>query len=59
MNGFGIYFAGFFLLTIGVAGGLLLAGVPGPWIGVAAFILLGIGVMMGITKTKMKDPPAA
>ena len=59
MNGFGIYFIGFVILTIGVAGGLMLAGVPPQWVGVAALILLGIGTMMAITKTKMKDPPAA
>jgi hypothetical protein len=56
---FGIYLAGFVILLIGVLWGLSAAGVPTIWIGIAALILLGFGIITGVSHTRSKDPPQA
>lgn len=58
MSSFGIYLIGFVLIVGGVAYGLTLAGVPTTWVVVAAVILIGIGVITGVSRTKRPDPPA-
>lgn len=55
---FALYLFGFVLVTMGVAWGLSEAGVPRVWIGIAVVILLGLGFVMGVSRTRMKDPPA-
>lgn len=54
---FGIYLAGFAILLIGVLWAMSLAGVPSIWIGITALILLGIGIISGVSRTRSKDPP--
>jgi hypothetical protein len=56
---FGIYLAGFAILLIGVLWGMSIAGVPSIWIGITALILLGIGIISGVSRTRSKDPPEA
>jgi hypothetical protein len=56
---FAIYLAGFIILLVGVVWGLSAAGVPSIWIGVAALILLGFGIITGVSQTRSKDPPEA
>lgn len=56
---FGIYLAGFIILLAGVIWGLSTAGVPPIWIGIVALILLGIGIITGVSNTRSKDPPQA
>ena len=56
---FAIYLAGFVILLVGVAWGMSVAGVPSIWIGVVALILLGIGIITGVSNTRSKDPPQA
>ena len=58
MSNFIVYLIGFVILICGVALGAHLLGLSSTWIGVAVIILLGIGVLTGITKTKRPDPPA-
>lgn len=53
---FGIYLVGFILFIIGIGYALTMANVPGQWIAVAVLALLGIGIMMGVSRTRMKDP---
>ena len=49
---------GFALVTGGIAWGLSVAGVPTLYIAIACVILVGIGVLSGVSKTRMKDPPS-
>ena len=51
-----IFIIGFIIVIAGVAYGASLAGVPPQWIAVVAVVLAGIGVVMGVSKTRMKDP---
>lgn len=55
---FGLYFFGFLLFIAGVAWALVTAGVPVLYVGIACVILLGIGIMMAVTRTRPKDPPS-
>ncbi|HJU73741.1 MAG TPA: hypothetical protein VJ717_08330 [Gemmatimonadaceae bacterium] len=56
---FALYILGFFIVIIGVAWALIEAGVPQVWIGITCIILLGLGIVMGVSRTRMKDPPTA
>ena len=53
---FGIYMLGFVILLVGVAWGLITAGVPQVWVIIACIIMLGLGIMTAVTRTKPKDP---
>jgi hypothetical protein len=53
---FGLYLLGFALLIVGLAYGATIANVPGHWIGVGVLVLVGIGVVTGVSKTRMRDP---
>lgn len=55
MSSFVIYFIGFVLLLAGLAYAGFLLGLPPVWIGIGALVLLGIGVMTGVSKTRQKD----
>ncbi len=56
-SSFGVYLIGFIILIIGLAFGAYLAGAPPVWIGVGVICLVGIAVLMGVTKTTRKDTP--
>jgi hypothetical protein len=56
---FAIYLVGFAILLIGVLWGMSAAGVPTLWIGIVALILLGLGIITGVSHTRTKDPPQA
>ena len=56
MSSLTIFIIGFIILIGGLAYGASLAGVPTQWIAVGAIILAGIGVIMGVSRTRMKDP---
>lgn len=56
---FTLYLVGFVVVIVGVAWGLSKAGVPSEWIAIACLILLGVGIVMGVSRTRMKDPPTA
>ena len=55
---FAIYILGFLVLIGGLAYGASMAGLSTNWIVVGALVLLGMGLAMGATRTRMKDPPA-
>jgi hypothetical protein len=57
MSSFSTYLIGFIVLIIGLAVAAVLLGAPTQWIVVGAIILVGIGILTGITRTKTKDPP--
>ena len=54
---FAIYILGFVILIGGLAYGASMAGLSTQWIVVGALVVLGMGVAMGATRTRMKDPP--
>ena len=56
MSSLAIFITGFIILIVGLAYGANLAGVPPQWIGVGAAVLAGIGIVMGVTRTRQKDP---
>ena len=58
MSSFPIYLVGFLIVIAGIAWGLSVAGVSSTYIIIACVILLGIGILSGVSKTRMKDPPA-
>jgi len=53
---FVLYLVGFVLLTGGIAWGLIVAGVPYLYVAIACLILVGLGVISGVSKTRLKDP---
>ena len=55
---FGLYLVGFFVFIGGVAWGLSVMGVASTYIIIACLLLLGIVIMTGVTRTRMKDPPS-
>ena len=58
MSSFGTYLIGFNVLLVGLGIAAFLLNVPTMWIAVGVIILLGIGILMATSRTKMKDPPS-
>jgi len=58
MSAFGLYVIGFAILLGGLGYGAYLLHVPQTWIIVGALIIVGIGVMSAVTRTKHRDPPS-
>jgi hypothetical protein len=52
---FGIYMAGFLVLIIGLAMGAYMMRIPQQWIGVGVVVMLGLGILLGVTSTKRRD----
>jgi uncharacterized membrane protein len=57
MSSFAGYTVGALLLLTGIAYGMYLLGAPTQWIVVVILIAAGIRIMMGVGKTRPKDPP--
>ena len=55
---FSLFLVGFVIVIAGVAWGLKVAGLSTTWIMITCLILLGIGILTGVTRTRPKDPPA-
>jgi len=53
---FALYLLGFVIFTGGVAWALNAAKVPGLYIVIACTILIGLGIMAAVSKTRSKDP---
>lgn len=51
-----IYLVGFAILIGGIAWALVTAGVPSLYVVITSVILLGIGVLTGVARTRGKDP---
>jgi len=51
-----LYIIGYLIFTGGVAWALSAANVPGLYITIACMILLGLGMMAAVSKTRTKDP---
>lgn len=50
-----IYIVGFLILIGGAAWGLITAGVPPLYVVIASVMLLGVGILTGVTRTRSKD----
>jgi hypothetical protein len=55
MSSLAIWINGFIVLIGGQAYGANLAGMSPQWIGVMAIVLAGIGIVMGVSRTRTKD----
>lgn len=53
---FALYLIGLVIFLGGVAWGLSVAGVATLYIGIAIVILLGLGILAGVSRTRGKDP---
>jgi len=56
MTNFIVYLVGTLLVVAALAYGASMLGVSQTWIVVGALVLIGIGLMSGITRTRQKDP---
>lgn len=59
MSSFGIYLIGFILVIGGLAYAAHLAGLAPLYIGIGVVVLLGLGILTGVTRTKRRDPSEA
>lgn len=57
MSAFMLYVFGFFVLLGGLGYAAYLLHVPQTWIIVGALVLIGMGVMSAVARTKQRDPP--
>ena len=55
---FALYILGLAVLLGGVAWGLITAGIAVTYVVIACLIIGGIGIMMAVSRTRLKDPPA-
>lgn len=53
---FALYIVGFVILIIGLAMGAHLAHVPSRWITVGVIVMVGIGIVKGVTSARRPDP---
>jgi uncharacterized membrane protein YiaA len=58
MSSFGTFLIGFIILILGLAIGAFLLHAPPLWIGVGVIVMVGIGILLATSRTKMKDPPS-
>jgi hypothetical protein len=54
---FVLYILGLAILLGGIAWGLITAGVNTTYVAIACLIVAGIGIMMAVSRTRLKDPP--
>ena len=55
---FALYIVGLLILVGGIAWALVTAGVATTYVAIACLIVAGIGIMMAVSRTRAKDPPA-
>jgi hypothetical protein len=55
---FVLYMIGLALLVGGIAWALVTAGLATVYVGITCVIVLGIGIMMAVSRTRAKDPSA-
>ena len=53
---FALYMIGLVLVVAAIAWGLVLAGVNTTYIAVACLLVIGIGIMAAVSRTRAKDP---
>ena len=55
MSSLSVYLLGFLVLTAGLAMAAHLAGVPAAWIGAGGVVMIGLGILLGVTKTRRRE----
>ncbi|WP_165942200.1 hypothetical protein [Luteimonas arsenica] len=58
MSSFALYLIGMVIIIGGLAWGASMAGLATQWIAMGALVLLGIGIVTAVSRTRRKDPPA-
>lgn len=58
MSAFVLYVVGFVVFLAGVLYAEHLLHVPQTWVLVSALVILGLGVMSAVSRTKRRDPPS-
>jgi hypothetical protein len=53
---FGMYMVGFIVLIVGLSIGAFMLNVPPRWIGVGVVVMIGLGILLGVTSTRQRDP---
>ena len=53
---FALYIIGLLVLVGGIAWAMSTAGLATVYIGIACLIVLGVGIMMAVSRTRAKDP---
>lgn len=53
---FGLYLGGYFIFILGLGYAAHLAHVPNQWLIAGVIVLLGLGIITAVTKTRSKDP---
>ncbi|MCA8892806.1 hypothetical protein [Hyphomonas jannaschiana] len=59
MSSFSLYLIGFVIFIAGLAYGAFLLGIATTWIAVGAFTLFGLGMVIGVGKTRARDESPA
>jgi NADH:ubiquinone oxidoreductase subunit 6 (subunit J) len=57
MSNYALYLIGYVVLIAGLAYGAHLLGVPQVWVVVGAVVLLGLGIIRGVTRTRRRELP--
>ena len=52
----GLYLLGFVLLLSGVGYGLTVLQVPGQWLALTLVVMVGLGIMSGLSQTRIRNP---
>lgn len=55
---FALYILGLAILLGGLAWALITAGLAATYVAIACLIVAGVGIMMAVSRTRLKDPPA-
>jgi len=55
---FALYMFGLAVLLGGIAWGLIAAGLAVTYVTIACLVVAGVGIMMAVSRTRTKDPPA-
>ena len=53
---FVLYIVGFIILICGLVYGATLLHVPQQWVAVGVVVLVGLGILTGVTSTRQRDP---
>lgn len=59
MSNLGLYMIGYLILIAGLAWGAHTVGVSSTWIAIGAVILLGLGVVSGVGRTRRREESPA
>jgi hypothetical protein len=55
MSNFSIYLVGFLIVIAGLVWAAVSLGAPPVWIGIGAVILLGLGIVSGVSRTRFRE----